>query len=120
MSTANARKKAPVIPRATIEEYIKVSSDLSKAKKRQEKLRPLLLAQLEAGAINDPESPWELFTEVHDRPAVDWKSELVSFLMEYFPDDWPVKIAAMEGKRREEVHLRSRPNPVYLARKKEE
>jgi hypothetical protein len=40
--------------------------------------------------------------------------------MEYFPDDWPVKIAAMEGKRREEVHLRSRPNPVYLARKKEE
>jgi hypothetical protein len=111
-----ARQKAPVISRLEIEEYVKVSSDLSRAKKRQEKLRPKYLALLEAGAICDPDSPWEVFMEPHDRPAVDWKAECVSLLMESRPDDWPVKIGEIESKRKDEIHLRSRPNPVYLAK----
>jgi hypothetical protein len=116
-STARKKIPSPVITRKEIEEYIEVSSTLSRAKKKQEKLRPLLLARIEAGATIDPESPWELYTEPHDRPDVDWKAELVSLLMEYRPDDWPVVIAQLEGKRKDEIHLKSRPNPVYLEKK---
>jgi hypothetical protein len=114
--SATARKKAPVISKTEIEEYVKVSSDLSRAKKRQEKLRPKYLGLLEAGAICDADCPWELFMEVHDRPAVDWKAECVSLLMESRPDDWPVKVAEIESKRKDEIHLKSRPNPTYLAK----
>jgi hypothetical protein len=117
MGTARAKAKPPVITAREIAEYIEVSSVLSRAKKRQEKLRPSLLARLEAGAAQEKDSPYELYTEEHDKPGIDWREECTKMYMEYFPEDWESKLLQLDAdNRRTEVHLKSRPNPAYLAK----
>src|SRR5688572_26499052 len=107
---STVRQKAPVISKEEIEEYVKVSSDLSRAKKRQDKLRPRYRALLEVGAICDPESPLELFLEPHEVPDPDWREECIALLVKAYPDDWGVKVAEIEARRKPEIHLKSRPN----------